>query len=193
MHPVDNSVQMGHTQTVAIASNTLLLGGASCQILPERSVSAAALRGRNVILIADPQNSNLAAHRLESAPLRLEFDATLGDIVVRDREGTHQTWTGKRGPDKRYLETLGLITILPGEGEAGGPHRTVVFSGITSVGTHGAAEYFARPEALRSLRERLRAEGLNGFPSSYQVLVKCRSDDTQLLGAEYVAHRVIAR
>jgi hypothetical protein len=193
MHPVDNSVQMGHAQTVVIAATTLALAGVPYQVLPERSTGAAALRGRNVILIADPQNSNVVAQRLESTPLTLEFDASAQDVVVRERAGARAAWVGTRGPDKRYREVYGLITVLPGEGEASGPHSTVIFSGITSVGTHGAAEFFSRPEPLRGLRDRFRAEGFSGFPSAYQVLVRCRSDDTLLLGAEYLTHRVIRR
>jgi hypothetical protein len=193
MHPVDNSVQMGHAQTLAIAATTLALAGAPYQMLPERSLGAAALRGRNAILIADPQNSNVAAHRLENTPLTLEFDNGAQDVVVRERAGSRTAWVGKRGPDKRYTEVYGLVTVLPGEGEAAGPHRTVIFSGITSVGTHGAAEFFSRPELLRTLRDRFRSEGLSGFPSAYQVLVRCRSDDTLLLGTEYLTHRTIAR
>ena len=193
MHPVDNSVQMGHAQALAITATTLALAGAPCQILPERSTGAAVLRGRNVILIADPQNSNMAAQRLEQTPLTLEFDERAHDVVIRERAGSRTTWVGKRGLDKRYTEVYGLVTVLPGEGEAAGPHRTVIFSGITSVGTHGAAEFFSRPDSLRALRDRFRSEGFSGFPSAYQVLVRCRSDDTLLLGTEYLTHRAIAR
>jgi len=193
MHPVDNSVQMGHAQTVVIAATTLGLMGDTCQILPERSVSAPALRGRNVILIGDPQNSNMAARKLENTPLTLDFDAAAQDVVVRERGGTHAVWAGKRGPDKRYTEVYGLISMLPAEGETDGLHHTLVFSGLTSVGTHGAAEFFSRPEALHVLREKLAAAGFADFPTAYQVLVRCRSDDTLLLATEYVTHRVIAR
>ena len=193
MHPVDNSVQMGHAQTLAIAATTLGLAGAPYQILPERSLGAAALRGRNAILIADPQNSNVAAQRLEHTPLTLEFDESAQEVVVRERAGARTAWVGKRGPDRRFSELYGLISVLPGEGETAGPHRTVIFSGITSVGTHGAAEFFSRPELMRALRDRFRAEGFSGFPSAYQVLVRCRSDDTLLLGTEYLTHRTIAK
>jgi hypothetical protein len=86
-----------------------------------------------------------------------------------------------------------LITVMPGEGEVAGPHRTLVFSGITSVGTHGAAEFFSRGETLRVLRERFAKDGIRGFPAAYQVVVRCHSDDTLLLGTEYVTHRVIAK
>jgi hypothetical protein len=193
MHPVDNSVQMGHAESVAIASTTLALIGRSYQILPERSTSAPALRGRSVVLIADPQNSLIAAHRLADTPFGLEYDAAAEDVVVRERGGQHLVWAGKRGPDNRYSEVYGLISMLPGEGEATGPHRTLIFSGITSVGAHGAAEFFSRPEGLNKLLKQLAAEGYTGFPSSYQVVVRCKSVDTLLLSTEYVAHRVIAR
>jgi hypothetical protein len=193
MHPVDNSVQLGHSQSVVIAAATLSLMGASYQILPERSASAPALRGRNAILIADPQNSNSAAERMETTPLTLDFDAGLQDVVVRERVGSHRVWAGKRGQDKRYTEVYGLITVLPGEGETSGPHRTVIFSGLTSVGTHGAADFFSRPESLAVLRGKLAAEGYSGFPGSYQVLVRCRSNDTLLLSADYETHRVMAK
>jgi hypothetical protein len=114
-------------------------------------------------------------------------------VVVRERAGAQRTWAGRRGPDKRYSEVYGLITVLPGEGEAAGPHHTVIFSGITSVGAHGAAEFFSQADSLQALSRVFQAEGVRGFPSAYQVVVRCRSDDTLLLGTEYVAHRIIAR
>jgi hypothetical protein len=178
MHPVDNSVQMGHAEALAIASTTLSLLGIPYQTLPERSASPAALRGRSVILIGDPQNSNSVAQALRNMPLTLEFDAAAQDVVVRERAGSKLEWAGKRGPDKRYTEVYGLISMLDGG-------HTLVLSGITSVGTNGAAEFFSRPEGLKELRRRM------GAAKEFQVVVKCASNDTLLLGTEYVAHRVV--
>jgi hypothetical protein len=192
MHPVDNSVQVGHAQALAIASSTLALMGVPYQALPERSASAPAIRGRSAVLIADPQSSNTAEQELAKAPLTLDFDAAAQDVVVRERAGSAR-WVGKRGPDRRYTEVYGLISVLPGEGEAAGPHRIVIFSGMTSVGAHGAADFFSRAEGLRSLLQRLKADGYTTFPRAYQVVVKCTSNDTLLLATEYSAHRVIAR
>ncbi|MGP8244580.1 MAG: hypothetical protein ACLQVN_08690 [Bryobacteraceae bacterium] len=193
MHPVDNSVQFGHAEAVTVAATTLTLMGAPYQILPERSAPAPALRGRNVILIADPQNSNEAAERLEKTPVTMVFDSRYQDVVVRESGGSHTVWAGKRGQDKRYTEVYGLITVLPAEGEVAGPHHVLIFSGLTSVGTQGAAEFFSRPESLRVLREKLAADGYAQFPAAYQVVVRCASNDTLLLSTEYAAHRVIAR
>ena len=112
---------------------------------------------------------------------------------MRERAGQGTVWAGKRGPDNRYTEVYGLISMLPGEGESSGPHRTLIFSGLTSVGAHGAAEFFARPEGLGVLLKHLSSEGYSGFPSAYQVVVRCTSSDTLLVSTEYVTHRVIAR
>jgi hypothetical protein len=195
MHPVDNSVQMGHAESVAIASTTLSLMGRTFQILPERSASAPALRGRSVILIADPQNSTTAANLLANTPLTLDFDPGVQDVVVRDRVGAaHTVWAGKRGPDLRYTEVYGLISMLPGQGETtGGAHRTLIFSGITSVGAHGAADFFSKPDGLNVFLRRLSSEGYSTFPSAYQIVVRCVSSDTLLVSTEYVTHRVIAK
>jgi hypothetical protein len=112
---------------------------------------------------------------------------------VRERDGTHLVWAGKRGPDKRYTEVYGLITVLPADGEAIAQHHTLIFSGLTSVGTQGAAEFFSHAGSLSVLREKLAAEGYSNFPAAYQVVVRCTSNDTLLLSTEYAAHRVIAR
>jgi len=193
MHPVDNSVQFGHAETATVAATTLALMGIPYQVLPERSVPAPALRGRNAILIADPQSSNEAAGRLEKTPLTLAFDPLQSDVVVRERDGGRRIWAGTRGQDKRYTQVYGLITVLPADGEASAQHHVLIFSGLTSVGTQGAAEFFARPESLRVLREKLAADGYSKFPAAYQVVVRCTSNDTLLLSTEYAAHRVIAR
>jgi hypothetical protein len=58
------------------------------------------------------------------------------------------------------------------------------------VGAQGAAEFFASPKSMRALLDRFRAEGHAGFPSAYQVVVRCSSRDTQLVTTEYAAHVV---
>jgi hypothetical protein len=187
MHPVDNSVQVGHMSAVVDMASTLRLAGAFYQILPERSTPAATFRGRNVIVIGDPQNSDAAARVLEKLPLTIDFDSTVRDLVVRERGDGGRVWIPKRGRDKRYTEAYGLITMLQGEDNPNA--RMVVLSGITSVGTHGAAEFFCKPESLALLRRQM---GSARLPVSYQVVVRCASNDTLLLSSEYAAHRVIS-
>ena len=63
-----------------------------------------------------------------------------------------------------------------------------MLSGITSVGSQGAAEFFASPRQLQDLKNRF--EG-HTFPAAYQVVVHCKSNDTLLVTEEYAAHAVI--
>jgi hypothetical protein len=69
----------------------------------------------------------------------------------------------------------------------------VILSGLTSVGSHAAADFFTSAPELRRLRDRFREQGLNGFPSAYQVVVKCKSSDTLLISAEYETHAIISK
>jgi hypothetical protein len=187
MSPADNSVQMGHVASVVTLANMLHGGGVRYQVLPERVARVTTMRGRNVILIGDPQDSEAAALYLEKTPITLDYDSTAQDVVIRDRRpGQGRLYIPKRGPDKRYAEVYGLITVTPTPGAAG-DQRSVVISGLTSVGSQGAAEFFSSPKAMKTLLDRLRKEGYSGFPSAYQVVVHCNSSDTLLLSAEYEA------
>jgi len=188
MHPVDNSVQMGQMGAVITVSGILQSRGGAFEVLPERSAPRTAMRGRNVILIGDPQNSAAAAAFLEKTPFTIDYEAAVEDLIVRDRR-SQRTFIPKRGPDKRYTDVYGLITVLRSPG-AKSDQRTVVLSGITSVGTQGAAEFLASATDLEALRKRFRAEGLAGFPAAYQVVVHCKSQDTLLISEEYEAHTV---
>ena len=194
MHPVDNSVQLGHMRAVVMLASTFQSLGAPYQILPERSAPVTVMRDRNVIIIGDPQNSSAAAKMLEETPFTIDYDSQLQDVVIRDRRpsSARKTYAPKRGPDNRYTDAFGLVTVTPTAGAKRG-QRTVTISGLTSVGSHGAAEFFTSADELRSLRNRFTSEGLPGFPASYQVVVKCKSSDTLLISAEYETHATLQK
>jgi hypothetical protein len=191
MHPVDNSIQMGHMGALITLTGVLQSHGATFQVLPERSAPVSALRGRTAILIGDPQDSSATTEMLQKTPLTIDYDSTLDDLVIRDRR-QHRDLAPKRGDDKRYTDVFGLITVMPAPG-ALADQRLVIVSGITSVGTQGAAEFFASPRELEALRRRFMSQGLPGFPAAYQVVVHCKSNDTLLVSAEYESHVVIQR
>ena len=185
MHPTDNAIQMGHVSGVVTLSNALHEGHVRYQVLPERSARVTAMRGRNVILVGDPQDSEAAAFYLDSTPVTLEYDRELDDVVVRDRRpGRQKTYAPIRGQDRKYTEVYGLITVTPTP-DATADQRTVVISGLTSVGAQGAAEFFASAKSMQSLLDRFRAEGRPTFPSGYQVVIRCASRDTQLVSTEF--------
>jgi hypothetical protein len=62
------------------------------------------------------------------------------------------------------------------------------------VGIHGATTFFTSGTDLKALEERFRRDGSNGWPKSYQVVVRCRaSDDTQLLSYAYETHEILIK
>ena len=99
-----------------------------------------------------------------------------------------------RGPRGEYQEVFGLVSVLPNHHSADGDRTIVVFSGLTSVGTHGAAAFFTSVGDLTGLADKFHAEGLKGWPKAFQVVVRCRaSEDAQLLSYTYETHDVLIR
>jgi hypothetical protein len=86
------------------------------------------------------------------------------------------------------------VSVLQNESSADGDRSIVVFSGLTSVGIHGAAAFFTSGRDLRALSERFRKEGLRRWPRAFQVIVRCRaSNDAQLLSSAYETHDVLIK
>jgi hypothetical protein len=194
MHPTE-SIAMGEMLGVVAAANTLRHFGAAYQILPERAAPLASLRGRNVILFGVPFTSEAANEMLSHAAWTVDYDPAFRDIVIRENQSSSsKPFIPGRGENRTYSDVYGLLTVLPSQGSPpDSPRRTVVISGITSVGSHGAMEFFSSADALRDLRSRFKKDGFSGFPSAYQVVVHCRANDTMLLSYEYAGHRVLAR
>src|SRR5204863_7716382 len=79
MHPVDNSIQLGQMGAVITLAGVLNTHGSGFQVLPERSAPVAAVRGRNAILIGDPQDSSVVAELLQKTPLTIDYDTAVQD------------------------------------------------------------------------------------------------------------------
>jgi hypothetical protein len=169
----------------------LTLAGASYQILPEHVAPTPSLRGRNVLLIGSPEDSLAVAAVLEKMPLTIAFDPPSREVVIRDRR-SNERYAPKRDDTGHYREVYGLVSVSPSDGTTDGSRRTIVFSGITSVGCHAAVDFMASPQHLRLFLERIRREGYEQFPQSYQVLIRASTTaETLLTTASYEAHAIL--
>ena len=177
---------------VVIASDTVRAMGASPQILPERPAILSVLHGRNAILFGAPVDSQAIGEVLEKTPLSVLYDDAVREFVIRDRI-SGRSIAPEKDANGDFRSVYGLVTVLNTRESDRGRLGLMVFSGITSVGTHGAAEYFSSPQSLHALRSIFAQEGIHGFPAAYQVVVKCRFENMLLVSAEYSAHRVIRR
>lgn len=193
LQAVDNSTSMGHMLGVVTAAKLLNSIGASYQVLPERTAPLASFRGRNVLLIGSPEDSMAVSSSLQNMPFTVDFDAALHELVVRDRRN-NKVYAPKRDNTGYYSEVYGLITVSPTEGNLDGSRRTIVFSGITSVGCHAAVDFMTSPQDLHAFLNRVKSEGYKTFPATYQIVVRATTTpDTLLTTTEYEAHAVIEK
>ena len=188
----DNVLGVGTMNAVVSAANTLRSLGTSYQILPERVATLSALRDRNAILFGAPVDSEAITRTLQNTPLTVDYEPSVEEFVIRDRTSGKMI-VPQKNPDGDFVDVYGLITVLNTRYSDRGPLGMIVFSGITSAGTHGTAEFFASPRSLRNLRSVFAREGVAGFPAAYQVVVKCTFDNMLLAGYEYHSHKILPK
>ncbi len=130
-----------------------------------------------MLLIGSPEDSLAVSTLLQNMPFTVDFDPTLRDLVVRDRRN-NKVYAPKRDDTGHYSEVSGLITVSPSEGNMDGSRRTIIFSGITSVGCNAAVD--------------IKAEGHKSFPAAYQIVVRATTTpDFLLTTTDYEAHAII--
>lgn len=188
----DNAVGFGTMNGVVTTAATLRSLGASFQILPDRAAPISALRNRNVILFGNPSESLTITQAMENAPLLLDYEPSARVCIIRDRT-SGKTYVPKSDGRGGFISVYGLVTVLNTRNSDRGPLAMMIFSGINSAGTDGAASFFSSPPALRSLRAIFAREGVHGFPAAYQVVVKCTFGDLLMISYEYQAHRILQK
>ena len=186
----DDALGVGSMDAVVIASNTIRILGGDTEILPERASMMPALHGRDVVLFGAPVDSEVISEILETTPLTVDYDENHKEFVIRDR-ANGQVLAPEMTSDGDFRSVYGLVTVLNTRESEHGGLGTIVFSGITSVGTHGAAEYFASPRSLKTLLEIFAKSGVSRFPAAYQVVVKCKIENLLLISEEYETHRIL--
>ncbi len=190
---VDTSTRFGDAIGASEVFQTIAKYRGSSQIFPERVVTEAMFRNRNVVLIGMPENSPIADRLLAGGGFQVTFDEAIHrETIVGPLRGSDapKTYiTGRNGTD--LVESHALITVLPGEGDGGSLHRMLILSGSHSSCTIGAAEFFSSASHLRELLQRFRRESYSGFPSAYQVVVGCTADSVLPLSVRYESHFVL--
>jgi hypothetical protein len=193
MFTTDNAIQMGYINGLVDVTGLLQQAKVAFDLAPERVVSASEIRKHNTILFGAPQDSNMITDLLSGGGVHFRYSPT-HDIVLQKGDGSVENapyyMIGSRANHASFV-TYGLITVVPSLGAESQGTKTIVFSGITSVGAQGAAEFFSSAVHMRELRDRFRKEGLAGFPVAYQVVVRCKGGDTLLLSYEYADSAVI--
>ncbi len=195
LHKTTGPIRLGEVRGLVSAVRFLDRAGVDVEIVAEKNVAFPDLRGRNLLLLGNPEWSVATEKLLERAELTIDYDPALRERVVRSRRADgpiHEVFTPKRDLTESLSEAFGLVTVLPGA-ESGGadPTRTIVVSCTNSAGCQAGMEFVTSAASMRGLLERLRAAGLRGFPDGYQVVVRSRVQAVQAISAEYVSHVVL--
>jgi len=192
MEPSQLSVPLAELTAAATMTNVRSAFGGGYQILPETEAPVAALRGRNGVLIGTGTNSQAAAVLLRNLPFTIDYNSADQFTVFDQRKpaGQNQLFvsqaTGEPVPSVAY----GIFSVITSADLAGRPRRTLVLSGSSSAGVQAAAEFFCSAVRMRELRQRFQAAGMKGFPSVYQVVVRCKTSGVRLISYEYATHAV---
>jgi hypothetical protein len=190
MEPAQLAVPLGELSAATVICNFRSSLGGGYQILSEAEAPAAALRGRNAVLIGSGTNSHSAATLLRNLPYSIDYTAN-DRFAVYDRRkppGQNEVFRAQPVGDPAPAAIYGLLTVIGSFDLLGKPKRTVVLSGAGSAGVQGAAEFFTSASSMADLQRRLAAEGVKGFPATYQVVILCRTSGLRLISYEYVAH-----
>ena len=188
----DNLLGVGTMNAVVSSAKTLQSLGAASQVLPERVAALSLLHDRSALLFGAPVDSAAITRIMEPAPLTVSYDPAVREFVVKDRT-SGRTFIPKKNAEGDFLDVYGLITVLNNRDSDRGRLGMVVFSGVTSAGTQGAAEFFSSADSLRTLRTVFSKSGINDFPPAYQVVVRCTFSDSLLLSYDYETHRILQR
>ncbi len=185
----DNMLAVGTMNATLTCANTLRKFGTSYQLLPERVVTVPALRDRSAILLGAPVDSEAVTLAMQDMPLSVDFEPSVREFVIRDRTTGHVI-VPKKNSGGDLAEVYGLVTVRTSHDEDNRRIQTVLLSGITSVGTQGASEFFSSPAELRKFHELL-ARHVTGFPACYQVVIRCTINNALLHSYDYYTHRVV--
>ena len=150
------------------------------------------IRGRNAVLFGAPVDSQVISNVLATTPFTVDYEESAKEFVIRDR-ANGKLFVPEKGTSGEFRTVFGLITVLNNRESDHGRLGQVVFSGITSVGTHGAAEFFSSVRSLETLRQALGAGKTGAFPAAYQVVVRCTIENMLLVAQDYQTHRVLKR
>jgi hypothetical protein len=189
-HITSGPIRLGEVFGLVSALRTLDRLGVEPEVVAEKYVMLPALRGRNLLLLGNPEYSHTTARLLERAPWTVAYDVSYRDRVVRSNGSTDaRIFTPTRDEQGAVSGTLGLVTFLPSEGTSDGvPLGTIIISCTSAAGCQAAVEFLSSPSSLHDLRARLGAEG---FPPAYQAVVRSPVfQSAQVTPGEYVAHVV---
>jgi hypothetical protein len=194
-HLTSGPIRLGEVRGLITVIRAMDRLGINYDVVPERDIAVPALRGRNLLLFANPEFSFAAEKLLDKAALTVVYDPSRRERVIREQRpgvAPGRIYVPARGTQQELTEVFGLLTVLPSEGSTGpGQARTVIISCTNSAGCEAAAEFFCSEQKMRFLSEKLRQEKYSSYPPAYQVVIRSKVHQSQAVTSDYEWHYVL--
>lgn len=162
-----NYTGMGESKAAFGLARMLEATGRNTELTEERFLNWETARQKQLVILGAPHESKFVQDTLSAANFTIGYDSIRN---AHPQPGEQAEYTRSRAND--VLEDYGLIWMTRSPSGT----RIMVLAGLTSAGTAGVGEFFSDPQRMWPVYQQLRAAaGSQGFPDSWQVLVRIQA------------------
>jgi hypothetical protein len=177
-----NYTGIGESKAAFGLARTLEATGRHAELTEERFLNWETLRQKHLVILGAPHESKFVQDTLSAA------NFTIGYYSIHNAHplpGEQEEYSRSRSND--VLEDYGLIWMTRSPSGT----RILVLAGLTSAGTAGVGEFFSDPQRMWPVYQQLRAAaGSQGFPDSWQVLVRIQARQDVPVSVTPIAVRI---
>lgn len=198
---IDYYTGVGEVMGVTALSNFFTKTGHPFRVKRSLMLNWDDVKTENIVMLGSPAE-NLFLRRLpQEQDFQFRFNSELRLIEVvnlRPQAGEAKIYRPKiervkdEGPITVSIsEDYALVSLIKGPGEQ---NKLLILAGITTHGTHAAAEYVTRPEYLKELFARLNLstdQAAPDLPGSFQAVLKVKVNGGVPIQVSYVTHHVL--
>ena len=177
-----NYTGIGESKAAFGLARTLEATGRNAKITEERFLNWETARQDQLIILGAPHESKFVQDTLSAANFTIGYDSIHN---AHPLPGEQAEYSRSRSND--VLDDYGLIWMARSPSGT----RILVLAGLTSAGTAGVGEFFSDPQRMWPVYQQLRAAaGSQGFPDSWQVLVRIQARQDVPVSVTPIAVRI---
>jgi hypothetical protein len=177
-----NYTGIGESKAAFGLARTLEATGRNAELTEERFLNWETARQEQLVILGAPHESKFVQDTLSAANFTIGYDSIHN---AHPLPGEQAEYSRSRSND--VLEDYGLIWMTRSPSGT----RILVLAGLTSAGTAGVGEFFSDPQRMWPVYQQLRAAaGSQGFPDSWQVLVRIQARQDVPVSVTPIALRI---
>jgi hypothetical protein len=162
-----NYTGIGESKAAFGLARMLEATGRKAELTEERFLNWETARQEQLVILGAPHESKFVQDTLSAANFTIGYDSIHNANPRPGEQGEYS-----RSLSNDVLEDYGLIWMTRSPSGT----RILVLAGLTSAGTAGVGEFFSDPQRMWPVYQQLRAAaGSQGFPDSWQVLVRIQA------------------